>query len=232
MKPLRPSLIMTCEHADFKTPVFLKKGPQIPARILNSHRGWDAGALPLAKGLAHVLHGQVFFYPYSRLYLDANRKIGVKALSDYTRDLPDQDQQRLFTLCQLYRNSIWQEVEKSLKRKAPVFIFSLHTFVPILQGKRRTTDIGLLFRRGKRGEEEVAQDLRQNLKALAPGCRTHFNRPYRGHTDCLFNDVMDDFAKERNLKGLFLEVNQAYLRRQGLAAVQGLLREAISPLLS
>lgn len=227
---MRPNFLFTCEHADFKTPKFLRSDPLVSASVLKSHRGWDQGALPLAQGLSRDLAGTCISYPYSRLYLDANRKISAKALSPYTRDLEPEEQDKLFQLCRTYRERIWREVERGLQRKRTLLFFSVHTFVPVLQGQRRQTEIGLLFRRQRRGEEALAQALRKNLKALAPQTHTHFNRPYRGHTDCLFNDVMDEFRGETRLKGLFLEINQGFIRKKGSAGVRRLLSQAIGQL--
>ena len=66
-------LVLTCEHA----------GNEIPARymrlfrgaddVLASHRGWDPGALTLARLLARRLRRPLLSVSWSRLFVEANR---------------------------------------------------------------------------------------------------------------------------------------------------------------
>ena len=81
--------LITCEHG----------GNRIPSRyrhlfagfeaLLQTHRGYDAGALALAGELARALAAPMFAAATSRLLVDLNRSIGHPRLySEATRGAP------------------------------------------------------------------------------------------------------------------------------------------------
>lgn len=211
---LKPKIILTCEHADFLTPGFIPKSSIISERLRRSHRGWDQGAWAVCQKLKRNIHCDIIAYPYSRLYLDANRTVGPKALSPWSKSLDAPIQKKLFKLCQTYRNRIDQKIKVAIQQGCTVFIFSIHSFVPRLNGKTRTTDLGLLFRVEQSKELDLALRLRKELKKQAPQLRVHRNLPYRGHTDCLLNDVLNHYQSKPQVHGLFVEINQRLLKDQ------------------
>ncbi|PKO61840.1 MAG: N-formylglutamate amidohydrolase, partial [Betaproteobacteria bacterium HGW-Betaproteobacteria-17] len=82
-------LLITCEHG----------GNRIPARyrplfagfeaLLQSHRGYDPGALALARDMAKELAASLFVSTTSRLLIDLNRSISHPRLySEATRNAP------------------------------------------------------------------------------------------------------------------------------------------------
>src|SRR5208283_4928722 len=94
--------LITCEHG----------GNRIPARyrslfdgyhtLLNSHRGYDRGALVMAKELAAAFGAQLVTSSVSRLLIDLNRSIGhPQVLSVATREAPAPVRERI--VAQYYR---------------------------------------------------------------------------------------------------------------------------------
>ncbi|MDA0195114.1 MAG: N-formylglutamate amidohydrolase [Bacteroidetes bacterium] len=82
------SLVITCEHAgnkihkDFK---YLFKGQK---KVLISHRGWDPGALELAKFLSKKSDSVLFQTSISRLLVEANRSdFHPQLFSEYSNPL-------------------------------------------------------------------------------------------------------------------------------------------------
>ncbi len=209
---MKPKIILTCEHADFKTPPFLKNTLKLSPSLLRSHRGWDQGAYQVCKNLTQSLKASLFFYPFSRLYIDANRKVSLNALSPFTDELSPQQKNKLVQLSQSYRERIYKAVEKEVKKQRNVYIFSVHSFVPVFKGRKRKTDFGLLYRTQRDKEVELALQLKKSFKDNPLNWSVHNNLPYRGHTDCFLNDLLDKHKKNPLVNGLFFEINQRNLK--------------------
>jgi predicted N-formylglutamate amidohydrolase len=227
-----PKFLFTCEHAQPGIPTGWSTPEWLSQDALSSHRAWDPGAAELTHRLAHALEGEAFTFPITRLLIDANRN-PVKALSIASkRRLSAAQLGELQDLYRNYRNTVQARIGQ-LIQEAPthgedlIRIISVHSFTPILNGKRRKTDVGLLFRTNHPDEASLAQNFRTHLyheasaqplketvQALTatPGrIGVHFNLPYRGFTDCFINDLLDAKRREHRLTGLMLEVNQTLL---------------------
>ncbi len=211
-------LILTCEHAAGDVPKSLKSAPPtLTHSLLQSHRGWDAGALKVASSLQKNFQGELHQFRITRLLVDANRTLkGTNDLPTYGRELEQAERLWLFNQYKKYRATINQSVTKRAKSKASTFILSVHTFTPSIKNKTRATDIGLLFRTGVAKELEFAVRFKRAIKVQpeAKNWNIHFNRPYRGFTDCCLNDVLDGHLGSSSINGLFLEINQRILRTQ------------------
>lgn len=206
--------VLTCEHADFRIPPELKKTVDLPKEVLRSHRGWDRGAYEAAKVMRDYLRKfhpvELFHFPFTRLLIDANRTLeNDKALSKAARKLAAEERSRLTSSYTGYRRRVEKHVAAKPKR-AKVIVLSVHSFTPVMKGRERATDIGLLFRKKIGKELRFAEAVRAGLKKTT-GRTVHFNRPYRGHTDCFLNDLCDRHLNDENVVGLFIEFNQKYL---------------------
>ncbi len=73
-------LILTCEHAGNRVPAEYRKLFRGRTRILASHRGWDPGALGLARFLSSKLGAPLFACHVTRLLVEANRSPGHPGL--------------------------------------------------------------------------------------------------------------------------------------------------------
>ncbi len=209
---MKPKIILTCEHANFLSPLFLKNDLQISNQILKSHRGWDQGALEVSLHLKKILKADLFTFPYSRLYVDANRTPDFKALSPLSRELDGDKKNQLIKISQNYRKTVLKKVESIIKKKQNLLVFSIHSFVPIFKSKKRKTDLGLLFRNSNPKEVSLATSLKKKFHNNNLNWAVHFNLPYRGHTDCFLNDILDQHLKNPRVNGLFIEINQKHLQ--------------------
>ncbi len=221
MKPrtLTPRILITCEHASFKVPAFIKSEiPTVYKKLMQSqnHQTFDKKALDVATLLRLNLMSQgfktdVISYPFTRLILDANRtpnKPGFQSklapfLADKELIQTKLHYQKYFKKCE---NWIARNINDS-----PLYIFSIHSFVPVFKNKVRKTEIGLLFRNTIQKEKKLAQLLKKNL--TEPSTKIHFNLPYRGSTDCFLNTHLDLHLKNPYINGLFFEFNQKYLNK-------------------
>src|SRR5690606_10753315 len=79
-----------------------------------------------------------------------------------------------------HRNSVEDVISKLTK---PVLHLSIHTFTPVLDGKERSVDVGLLFDPDRTAETEFCGRFLDGLELMLPGMRIEFNEPYKGTDD-------------------------------------------------
>ena len=228
----RPRLLFSAEHATCAVP------PQLEAacasrraqRLLQSHRGWDAGSLDIARFLAEYFRAPFVEAKVSRLVVDANRSPSHRSVfSELTDRLSPQ--QRL-VLLQEYHAPHWSKVERLVQRLAqrgPVLHCAMHSFTPRWKGKIRNTEIGLLYDPRRGGERKVVLDLQARLRASTE-LTVHRNSPYRGISDGLPTRLRQKFPAS-NYWGLEIEINQKLIPRD-LQHVKVALAEAIGAALN
>ena len=73
-------LVVTCEHAAAVVPSLYKKFFHKHKVLLQTHRGYDIGALAVAKKLANKLSAPLFFHTTTRLLVDVNRSLFSSSL--------------------------------------------------------------------------------------------------------------------------------------------------------
>ncbi len=220
------SFLLTCEHAKPDVPSFVRRCHVFESKLFNSHRSFDLHAFDLAKELKRDLSGSLHFFGLSRLVIDANRTLKKKKMpSIIFSELDREEQSWVIGQYKLYRKQIDGSLARMGKSSRVTVVLSVHTFTPYFKGRLRSTDIGLLFRTDVEKEKYFAERVR---KHLAEDYQAHLNRPYRGYTDCLLNDVSDRHLSKANIVGLFLEVKDSLLRtRRDRIQMAKLLSQAI-----
>lgn len=214
------SVLVTCEHGGNSIPPRWRPLFAGHESLLASHRGWDPGALTLARRLSRTLPAPLVASTTSRLLVELNRSIGHRGLfSTLTRDLPREERKRLLEKhFHPYRNEVERRLSEAIRstgRGGVVLHISVHTFTPELNGERRNADIGLLYDPARRGEQNFAASWRAALRKAAPGLRIRMNYPYRGAADGFTTYLRRRFPASRYL-GLELEVSQALTVGPGL----------------
>ena len=76
MKATNIHFLISCEHGGNRIPLRYRPLFEGYEHLLHSHRGYDSGALSMAKKLAITLHSPLFAATTSRLLIDLNRSIG------------------------------------------------------------------------------------------------------------------------------------------------------------
>jgi len=76
----RNQLVITCEHGGREVPREYAALFSDRAALLDSHRGWDAGALELGRQLADAFGVPLHVATTTRLLVDLNRSIGHRQL--------------------------------------------------------------------------------------------------------------------------------------------------------
>lgn len=208
--------LITCEHG----------GNRIPPRyrhlfvgfeaLLQTHRGYDAGALALARNLAKALAAPLFVSTTSRLLIDLNRSIGHPRLySEATRDAPAKVRSEILESDYLpYRNQVEADIAAAIDRGSRVIHVASHSFTPVLDGAVRAADIGLLYDPARSGEVELCRRWQAQLRTLAPELKVRRNYPYAGKSDGLTAYLRRRFPAEVYI-GIELEINQKHVFKGG-----------------
>jgi predicted N-formylglutamate amidohydrolase len=81
--------VITCEHGGNRIPVPYRNLFHAHQALLDSHRGYDPGALIMARALATAFAAPLVASTVSRLLVDLNRSVGHPRLhSEATRKAP------------------------------------------------------------------------------------------------------------------------------------------------
>jgi len=204
------AIVVSCEHGGNTIPApyrHLFKGHE---RVLASHRGWDPGALVLARAIARACDAPLVATTTSRLLVECNRSIGHPQLfSEFTRRLPPDERTRLLErYYRPHRRAVEEAITRALESHERVLHIGVHTFTPVLKGIRRRADVGLLYDPKRPFEHAVADALVVHLGLRAPALVVRRNYPYRGWTDGLTMALRSWLPRGR-YAWVELEVNQA-----------------------
>lgn len=199
---------MSCEHGGCKIPGSIRSCFTGKQRVLQSHRGWDKGALELARDLSATIGAPLVASETSRLVIDLNRSLHHPHLfSEYTKNCDMETRQIIINELYLpYRDKVVNHISALVKKRKPVVHFSVHSFTPRLGNIVRHTDIGLLYDPARKTESMVCIRL-QNLIRANDEWKVRRNYPYRGIADG-FTTWLRKKYNDRQYCGIEIEVNQ------------------------
>lgn len=208
----RVHLLLTCEHASNAVPrVYSAHFPR-DGRVLRGHRGFDIGALAVARHLSRTLRAPLLAGSVSRLVVDLNRSLRHRHLHSEFLTALDREARR--AIAARYHGPHWQEVETHvatrLRRGVWVVHVAVHSFTPALRGEVRNADLGLLYDPRRRREANLCRSWKAILNETAPELRVRFNYPYRGGADGLTTHLRRRFPAGSYV-GIELEMNQRRL---------------------
>lgn len=204
------SFVVTCEHGGNRIPPAYRRFFATWREVLETHRGWDPGALRMAQDLSKAFDAPLVESTMSRLLVDLNRSIGNPDLfSDAIPREPPTLRTEIVTAHYLpYRERAEGLVEQAVGRGHRVVHVSSHSFTPVLDGDVRTADVGLLYDPARPGEAALCTRWKEALADLAPELRVRRNYPYLGRGDGLASHLRKRFGPADYI-GVELEVNQA-----------------------
>ena len=218
--------IITCEHGGNRIPAPYRQLFQGRRALLDSHRGYDPGALVVAKELARAFEAPLVTSTVSRLLVDLNRSIGHPHLfSAATRGAPGNLRAQIVKeYYRPYRARVERLVGQSVSRGRRVIHISSHSFTPELDGKVRRADVGLLYHPARHGEAELCARWKASFSACAPDLRVRRNYPYAGKGDGLTSHLRRRFLHGAYV-GIELEINQkiVFAAGRGWTALRGVL---------
>lgn len=203
-------ILISCEHSTNRVPKAYKDWFKGAEKDLSGHLGWDPGALKLAKQVGRLLKVTPFEGEVSRLLIDLNRSEDSPfSFSKHSKKMSQEEKEKVLNS---YHRSYWQKVRRriqGLTRSYGVLHLGIHSFTPIYKGKKRTTDIGLLYDPARSCERHLC--LRwQNALVRNSDFKIHRNRPYLGSGNGLITSLRQEFPP-RDYIGIEVEVNQSLL---------------------
>ncbi|BCR06944.1 hypothetical protein DESUT3_40130 [Desulfuromonas versatilis] len=208
MSPEPFSLLISCEHGGNQVPGEYRQLFAGHQALLQTHRGYDIGILPLARRLAEGLGAPLAAAEVTRLLVDLNRSRHSPTLFSFiTKPLAETEREKLL---ERYYHPYRRRVERlagELAGAGGCLHLSIHSFTPELHGRLRNADLGLLYDPRRPLEREFCLAWQQQLAELAGGWRVRRNYPYRGASDALVTHLRRNLPPDRYL-GIELEVNQ------------------------
>ncbi|MBW2494457.1 MAG: N-formylglutamate amidohydrolase [Deltaproteobacteria bacterium] len=209
-------LVLSCEHGGNRVPrryAGLFAGCE---KVLASHRGWDPGALWLAKRLARAFDAPLHATTVTRLLVDTNRSEHHRGLFS-PWSAPMSREERDLVLDRHYRahrGALERRLRGLTEAGASVLHLAVHSFTPHWQGRVRHCDIGLLYDPQRKAERALCEQWQKLLLARSPGLRVRRNFPYRGAADGLTTHLRRQLPA-RTYLGVELELNQRSIARAG-----------------
>lgn len=207
-------LVITCEHGGNEIPEkfnFLFNDKE----ILNSHKGYDLGALDVYNTLK-PLANYTNYSTTSRLLIELNRSLWHKNLfSEYTKNLSLLEKKDVIkTFYNSYRNTVENQIETLIYNKNTVVHLSIHSFTPVLNDCIRNCDIGLLYDSSHPQEKKKAIQIKEALHAINPKWHVRFNYPYLGKADGFTTYLRKTFTEK--YLGIEIEINQKFSKNNNM----------------
>ena len=205
-----PTLI-TCEHGGNRIPAKYWPLFRKHRALLESHRGYDPGALAVARDFAAAFDAELVYSTTSRLLVELNRSPNHPQLfSTITKTLPVEERQRVLArYYSPYREWVESEVRQTVERGQHILHVSSHSFTPKFDGVERRADVGLLYDPRRPAEVALCKAWQRELESADPRLVVRRNYPYRGYADGLTTYLRKRYP-DPLYAGVELEVNQKY----------------------
>lgn len=213
MRRSRVAYVVSCEHGGNDVPVEFAPLFRGYRALLDSHRGYDPGALQTARDLAHALGAVLVTSTVSRLLVELNRSPGRQfRYSPVMRGVPATVRA---AICRRhydpYRSRIEALIANARAATRPVVHLSSHSFTPFLDGRVRHADVGLLYDPDRARERDFCLRWQRALEARRPQWNVRRNYPYLGRSDGFTSYLRRRYGEDAYI-GIELEVNQKHVR--------------------
>ena len=217
----QPRVVISCEHAGNLVPAAYQHLFSGKEAVLETHRGWDPGALEIATFLSNQLNAPLFYQTITRLLIEMNRSLQRLGLfSEFSVSLSEAAKNQLVQDYYLpYRNEVETQIAQYIRQGSRVFHLSVHTFTPVLDNVRRTADIGLLFDPDRAEELACCTSWQKRLETYLPAMQIRLNYPYLGTDDGFTTYLRTKFSSKQYV-GIEIEVNQQYVGQTEMGSIQ------------
>lgn len=203
-------LVITCEHGGNDIPAPYRGLFEGQNALLDTHRGYDLGALAMARQMARRFNAPLFAATRSRMLVDLNRSIGhPKIFSGITRALEAKDKENILKRYYApHRDKIQRAIGGALAGGHAVLHIAVHSFTPVLEGRIRNMDVGLLYDPRRKNERLFCRQWNQQIQMRYPKYHVRSNAPYKGISDGLATHFRRLFSAD--YVGIELELNQSH----------------------
>jgi predicted N-formylglutamate amidohydrolase len=165
----------------------------------------------------------------TRLLVDLNRPAGhPRCFSEFSRKFGPEARTELL---ETFHRPYWQAYAARVAEPGCCLHLACHSFVPVLDGHRRRTDIGLLFDPARGPEAAWCRLILKRLRIAFPSLHIHANQPYRGTSSGLGQFHRARFGSDKLLTAE-LEVNQALIEGADWPGLQNRLIDTLEATLT
>lgn len=205
-------VFITCEHGGNYIPKEYSNLFKKNINILSSHRGYDLGAMELAREISKKVGDYFIYSKISRLLVEMNRSENNRNLfSEFTEKLNQNEKDRILIKYYFpYRTKVESQIRKLLSGGNKIIHLSVHSFTPVFKNKVRNADIGILFDPKRKSEKGFAVFFKNEFSLLKNNFKVRFNYPYLGISDGLTSYLRKKFNQKEYI-GIELEVNQKFV---------------------
>jgi len=223
-------ILLVCDHASCRLPIALGNLGLDPfAR--RCHLAVDIGAGPLTEQLAASLGATAVLARYSRLVVDLNRQLmdasaflefGDGILIAGNRNLGQADKDsRADVFYWPYHKAVDEQVQRLCNLGPPPAFISVHSFTPVMNGKNRPWQIGVLWDKDTRLRDIFIADF------SAAGYVVGDNEPYSGKSPHDF--TIDHHAEKIPLPHIGIEIRQDLVAdAAGVAKIASVMHKIIA----
>ena len=209
-------LVISCEHGGHEVPPAYAALFQGHEALLDTHRGWDPGALELAQQMADAFAAPLHASTTTRLLVDLNRSVGHRQLySEFTRG---QDRTRREAILRdhyrPHREAVEARIGQLITSGCQVIHVASHSFTPCLNGVVRRADVAWLYDPRRPAEVRWAEQWLKAFAGRAPGLALRRNYPYEGRGDGL-TALLRTRHGDTDYVDIELEVNQRFVASGG-----------------
>ncbi len=202
-------VLVLCDHASNAVPSWLGS-LGISDDAMQSHIGWDIGALHMAERIAQRADAPGIFSAYSRLVLDCNRPLSDPALIPEVSDgthIPanktltkEQAGERIEKIFLPYHFAIANKLTEFASRGIEPLILAVHSCAPVMNNIQRPWPIGIAHS----PDERVSRPLIGKLEEIG-GFAVGDNEPYAVDES---DYTVVAHGLERGLRHVLIEVRQ------------------------
>ena len=205
-------LVISCEHGGKEVPPSLRDRFQDQESLLDSHRGWDPGALYVAKHFSETLAVPLVYQTISRLVIECNRtQWHPQLFSELTSSLtPTEKAHWLNQLYYPYREALQKALHDRMAQYGRALHLSSHTMGAEVDGVVRPMDVALLFHPGRPSEVALCEAWKHRLSIIRPDLLLAFNKPFLGNNDGQVTWLRSMYTDEV-YTGIELELNQKWV---------------------
>lgn len=204
-------ILITCEHGGNKVPQKYRYLFANNQSVLETHRGYDPGALEMAKTIVKHLQCPFVYESISRLLVEQNRSCHHKEIfSEYSLQLSESQRSDLIKhIYDPFHTKVDSYIATAVKKNKFVAHFSIHSFTPVLNGETRNADIGLLYDPSRKEELTIVDSIKSQLLEMIGGIKIRKNYPYRGNSDGQTTTLRKRYT-EKQYSGIEIEINQKH----------------------
>ena len=212
MPTLTEQVVVSCEHGGNEIPDRLTTRFENHQDLLQSHYGWDPGALAFAQKISSELHAPLIFQTVSRLVVECNRTINHPQLwSNVTGSLPAVEKNYWLEEIYLpYREQLRAHIAAKASSGLPAIHLSSHSMTHQVGDSIRHMDVALLFDPKRPYEQAFCEAWGKQLHTMNANLVVAYNEPYQGYNDGQVTWLRGMFDGQEYI-GIELELNQKHV---------------------